>query len=48
MDVSAAGKVPDIADLDFWQPKPSKVLMDNPRDIPLEMCSQMHMYAATE
>jgi hypothetical protein len=48
MDASAAGKVPDVDDIDFWQPKPPKVLMDNPRDIPLEMHSQIHMYAATE
>ena len=48
MDASAAGKVPDVDDIDFWQPKPPKVLMDNPQDIPLEMHSQIHMYAATE
>lgn len=40
--------LPDLHDIDFWQPKPPKVLMDNPRDVPWEMRSQIHMYAETE
>lgn len=40
--------VPGMEDIDFWQPKPPKVLMNNPRDVPLQMRSQIHMYAATE
>ena len=48
MGASAIGRVPDEDDIEFWQPKPPKVLMSNPRDIPLEMHSQIHMYAATE
>ncbi|KZP24716.1 alpha/beta-hydrolase [Athelia psychrophila] len=44
----AAVGIPDKEDIDFWQPKPPKVLMDNPRAVPLEMRSQIQMYAATE
>lgn len=40
--------VPDLHDIDFWQPKPPKVLMNNPREIPLELRAQIHMYATTE
>lgn len=40
--------MPDLQDIDFWQPKPPKVLMNNPRDIPLELRAQIHMYATTE
>lgn len=40
--------IPDASDIDFWQPKPPKVLMDDPHAVPLEMRSQIHMYAATE
>lgn len=42
------GSVPDLEDIDFWQPKPPKVLMDDPKDIPLELRSQIQVYAATE
>lgn len=34
--------------VDRWQPKPPKVLMDNPEDTPLELRSQIQLYAATE
>lgn len=39
----------DMEDLvDRWQPKPPKVLMNNPEDPPLELKSQIQLYAATE
>ena len=41
-------KIPGQEDIDFWQPKPPKVLMNNPRDVPLQMRSQIQMYATTE
>jgi hypothetical protein len=31
-----------------WQPKPHKVLMENPDDTPLELRSQIQLYAETE
>ena len=45
---SSVGGALALDDIDFWQPKPPKVLMNNPRDVPLEMHSQIHMYAATK
>ena len=36
------------AALDFWEPKPPKVLMQNPEDRPLELHSQIQLYASTE
>jgi hypothetical protein len=45
---SSVGGAPALDDIDFWQPKPPKILMNNPRDVPLEMHSQIHTYAATE
>ena len=35
-------------DLDHWEPKPPKVLMENPNATPLELRSQIQMYASTE
>lgn len=35
-------------DIDNWQPKPPKVLMENPNAVPLELRSQIQMYATTE
>ncbi|KAF8914168.1 Alpha/Beta hydrolase protein [Gymnopilus junonius] len=35
-------------DIDQWEPKPPKVLRSNPDSIPLELRSQIQMYAATE
>ncbi|KIK43360.1 hypothetical protein CY34DRAFT_11753 [Suillus luteus UH-Slu-Lm8-n1] len=40
--------IPDLDDIDFWQPSPPKVLMKNPRDVPLELRSQIQHYATTE
>lgn len=40
--------IPDLDDVDFWQPSPPKVLMKNPRDVPLELRSQIQHYATTE
>ncbi|KAG2060090.1 alpha/beta-hydrolase [Suillus hirtellus] len=40
--------IPDLDDIDFWQPNPPKVLMKNPRDVPLEIRSQIQHYAMTE
>lgn len=31
-----------------WDPKPPKVLMDNPDDVPLELRSQIQLYATNE
>ncbi|KAL4249093.1 hypothetical protein ABKN59_005778 [Abortiporus biennis] len=33
---------------EFWEPKPPKVLMDDPNDTPLELRSQIQIYATTE
>ncbi|KAG0709807.1 hypothetical protein DFH29DRAFT_885883 [Suillus ampliporus] len=38
--------IPD--DIDFWQPRPPRVLMKNPGDVPLELRSQIQHYATTE
>ncbi|KAF9472963.1 alpha/beta-hydrolase [Pholiota conissans] len=35
-------------DLDHWEPKPPKVFMENPNAQPLELRSQIQMYATTE
>ncbi|CAA7260033.1 unnamed protein product [Cyclocybe aegerita] len=37
-----------ITHLDEWEPKPPKVLMEDPNATPLELRSQIQMYAATE
>lgn len=42
------GELPDRDDLDFWEPHPPKVLMENPRDIPLELHAQIQLYATNE
>jgi hypothetical protein len=34
--------------VDRWQPKPPKVLMENADDTPLELRSQIQLYATTE
>lgn len=35
-------------DLDRWEPNPPKVFMENPNARPLELRSQIQMYATTE
>ncbi|KAG1806633.1 alpha beta-hydrolase [Suillus plorans] len=40
--------IPNLDDIDFWQPNPPKVLMKNPGDVPLEIRSQIQHYAMTE
>ncbi|THH31314.1 hypothetical protein EUX98_g2870 [Antrodiella citrinella] len=35
-------------ELDFWEPKPPRVLMNDPEARPLELHSQIQLYAATE
>jgi hypothetical protein len=35
-------------DIDFWEPKPPKVLMDDPAAVPLELRLQIQLYATTE
>ncbi|KAH9894438.1 alpha/beta-hydrolase [Cubamyces lactineus] len=37
----------DIA-MDFWEPKPPKVLMEDPHATPLELLAQIQLYATTE
>ncbi|KAG1892278.1 alpha beta-hydrolase [Suillus subluteus] len=44
----SSDSIPDLDDIDFWQPNPPKVLMKNPRDVPLELRSQIQHYATTE
>ncbi|KAG1815580.1 uncharacterized protein BJ212DRAFT_1357329 [Suillus subaureus] len=44
----SSDSIPDLDDIDFWQPTPPKVLMKNPRDVPLELRSQIQHYATTE
>lgn len=38
----------DSRHFDYWEPKPPKVLMENGRDRPLELRSQIQLYATTE
>jgi len=38
----------DAYDVDFWEPKPPKVPMDDPEAVPLELRSQIQLYATTE
>ncbi|KAG6915654.1 hypothetical protein DXG01_010524 [Tephrocybe rancida] len=45
--VGAGERTPDY-DIDRWEPKPPKVLMDDPDAIPLELHAQIQFYAATE
>ncbi|KII94934.1 hypothetical protein PLICRDRAFT_33764 [Plicaturopsis crispa FD-325 SS-3] len=47
-DVEKAPSLPDADDIDFWQPKPPKVLMDDPHAVPLELRSQIQLYATNE
>lgn len=44
----SSDSIPDLDDIDFWQPNPPKVLMKNPQDVPLELRSQIQHYATTE
>lgn len=45
---ASSDSIPDLDDINFWQPNPPKVLMKNPRDVPLELRSQIQHYATTE
>lgn len=47
-DASAGGTEPTEEDLDRWEPKPPKVLMDDPEAVPLEVLSQIQQYAMNE
>ena len=38
----------DCHDVDYWELKPPRVLMENPNAVPLELRSQIHLYATTE
>jgi hypothetical protein len=38
----------DDLEIEQWEPKPPKILMENPNAIPLELRSQIQMYASTE
>ena len=42
------GKTLEFESLDFWEPKPPKVLMKDPNDRPLELRSQIQLYATNE
>ncbi|CDO68138.1 hypothetical protein BN946_scf185003.g10 [Trametes cinnabarina] len=37
-----------ISDMDYWEPKPPKVLMEDPNATPLELRAQIQLYATTE
>jgi len=41
-------ETPDNCDIDLYEPKPPKVLMENPNATPLELRSQIQLYATTE
>lgn len=43
-----ANESSDDYDIDFWEPKPPKVLMENNNAVPLELRSQIQLYATTE
>lgn len=52
-DVSAGGtdkleEALDSHNLDHWEPKPPKIFMENHNSQPLELRSQIQMYAANE
>lgn len=34
--------------VDFWEPRPPKVLMEDPDTVPLELRAQIQLYATTE
>ncbi|KAI9066431.1 alpha/beta-hydrolase [Trametes sanguinea] len=36
------------SDMDYWEPKPPKVLMEDPNATPLELRAQIQLYATTE
>jgi hypothetical protein len=38
----------DAYDIDLWEPKPPKVLMNNSDAVPLELRAQVQQYATTE
>jgi hypothetical protein len=39
---------PTLEDLSAWEPKPPKVLMDDPQAVPLELRAQIQLYATNE
>lgn len=39
---------PTEEEIESWEPKPPKVLMDDPNAIPLELRSQIQLYATNE
>ncbi|KAJ3739568.1 hypothetical protein DFH05DRAFT_1513838 [Lentinula detonsa] len=48
---SRAGRkleVEEDYDIDLWEPRPPKVLMEDPEAVPLELRSQIQQYATTE
>jgi hypothetical protein len=47
-DGSCAEFVSEEGDIDRWEPKPPKVLMDDPNSKPLELHSQIQLYATNE
>lgn len=47
-DAEQGSKTPGNESLDFWEPKPPKVLMKDPKEKPLELRSQIQFYATNE
>lgn len=45
---TSVSTIPDLNDIDFWEPRPPKVLMKNPGHNLLELRSQIQHYATTE
>lgn len=43
-----SSSIPEGYDIDRFEPKPPKVLMDNPDAVPLDLKSQIQLYATTE
>lgn len=48
VEESTAKSIADDHDIDLWEPKPPKVLMEDPASVPLELRSQIQQYATTE
>ncbi|KAK7695761.1 hypothetical protein QCA50_000398 [Cerrena zonata] len=48
VDSKQGDKTPGFESIDLWEPKPPKVLMKNPNDQPLEIHSQIQLYATNE
>ena len=47
-NASTSGESSSEREAEKWEPKPPKVLMDDPEAVPLELRSQIQLYATNE